>query len=253
MDLEEWDLLSDDGFFDQNKDDIGDNFCLKSIQNTTTIIDMNYFQKFDEPQEKSEEIPEEVTKFPIETVKTDYQETVSQIFFKKLKENEFADMKMDSPKSLNMGNLPQIDVGTYQFEELEKKSVDCEENESQLEELSIINKEEKIKIGDEVSGDCDDDKVEGLNIWKWAMTGIGALFSFGFAAATVSFIVLGNHHKGSSCNTNKQEIHFQIFSHDKRMKQMVHRATKLNEAITVIRGGPGTRAHITIGGYYEGL
>ncbi|CAO2831894.1 unnamed protein product [Amaranthus hypochondriacus] len=213
MDLEEWDLLADDGFFDQNKDDIGDNFCSKSIQNTTTMIDMNYFQKFDEPQEKNEEIPEEVIKFPIETVKIDYRETVSQNFFKNLKGNEFADMKLDSPKSLNMGNFPQIDLG----EELEKKMVDSEENDSQLEELSNINKEEKIIItsGDEVSGDSDDDKVEGLNIWKWAMTGIGALFSFGFAAATVSFIVLGNHHKGSSCNTNKQEIHFQIFSHDK--------------------------------------
>jgi len=37
------------------------------------------------------------------------------------------------------------------------------------------------------------------------------------------------------------------------MKQVVHHATKLNEAINAVRGAPLTRAHITIGGYYEGL
>ena len=33
----------------------------------------------------------------------------------------------------------------------------------------------------------------------------------------------------------------------------MERAKKLNDAITVMRGAPVSRAHITIGGYYEGL
>ena len=38
-----------------------------------------------------------------------------------------------------------------------------------------------------------------------------------------------------------------------RIKQVVHHATKLNEAISAVRGVPMTRAHITYGGYYDGL
>ncbi|CAO2822084.1 unnamed protein product [Amaranthus hypochondriacus] len=261
MDLHEWDLVSDESFLEF--------LPSKSVSNTTTIIDTNYFQKFCESEKKNNsranpvpihefkhlddtigEIPKEVIKFPIETInpndqqnkEIDHQETVSQVFFKKLKEDEFVDMKMDSPKSLNKGITPQIDVGNYQFEEFEKKELE--------EKSSIIDKDEKIISMDEVSGNSDDENNEDLNIWKWAMTGIGAFFSFGFAVATVSLVVLGNRHKES---TKKQEIHFQIFSQDKRMKQAMERAKKLNEAITIMRGAPVSRAHITIGGYYEGL
>jgi hypothetical protein len=38
-----------------------------------------------------------------------------------------------------------------------------------------------------------------------------------------------------------------------RIKQVVHHATKLNEAISAARGVPIARAHITYGGYYNGL
>ncbi|XP_021741225.1 uncharacterized protein LOC110707519 [Chenopodium quinoa] len=268
MDLEEWDLLSDEGLIDFHENNGANNFVPKS---STTVIDMNYFQKFTEPEmkkmknsrvipvpiqldKKIEEIPEEVIKLPIdETPKksdenqmikgeeADFQEPVSQVFFKKLKENEFVDMKMDSPKSLNRGILPQIDVGSYQFEEIERnKSNNFEKIEEKEHELSMKKEENDHENGNE----------EGLNVWKLAMTGIGALFSFGFAAATVSFIVLGNRHKETS---KKQELHFQLYAHDKRFKQVVRQATKLNEAITVMRGAPVTRAHITIGGYHEGL
>ncbi|KAL2923246.1 ATG8-interacting protein 1 [Bienertia sinuspersici] len=279
MDLEEWDLLSDEGFIDLHENRVN-SVSPKSIPNTTTttLIDMNYFQPRKRPglipvpiqlghqdEKIGEKIPEEeVIKFPIETTKTDtdtdtdsnqqiikeadHQETVSQVSFKKLKENEFVDMKMDSPKSINRGLLPQIDVGAYQFEEKLKG-----EDEKQI---PINKKDEKISrnsIMDEVSGNWNDGNNEGLNVWKWAMTGIGALFSFGFAAATVSIIVLGNRHKESCNNSKKQELQFQIYSNDKRLKQVVRHATKLNDAITAMRGAPVTQAHITIGGYHESL
>lgn len=38
-----------------------------------------------------------------------------------------------------------------------------------------------------------------------------------------------------------------------RIKQVVDHATKLNEAIAAVRGVPVTRAHITVGGYYDAL
>lgn len=269
MDLEEWDLLPDEGFIDLHEN--------SSIPNTTTtVIDMNYFQKFSEPQKKKmknsrvipvpiqfdqgiDEIPEEVIKLPIDQTpksddvnqiikeEADFQEPASQVFFKKLKENEFVDMKMDSPKSLNRGILPQFDVGTYQFEDIERKAGNFEK----------IHEHEQLPIKKEdVSGNWDDHdnkNDEGLNIWKLAMTGVGALFSFGFVAATVSLVVLGKRRKEGCNNSKKQELHFQFYTHDKRLKQVVRRATKLNEVISVMRGAPVTQAHITIGGYHEGL
>lgn len=265
MDLDEWELLPSDGFSDHH--------VSSSSSNPNSLIDMDYFQKLNDSPKNNKscdsrvvvrfkfdhgigEVPAEEKEIPedqssgeqlkgpemVEKVpETCDQETISQLFFKTLKEkNEFVDMKLDSPKSLNKGFVPQIDVGTYQFDEKDEK-FDDEEH---------IKEEKTSKLDEEVVSWEDNNR--GLNVWKWAMNGIGALVSFGFAAATVSLIVLGNRHKDKPSNKS-QEFDFQLYNHDKRMKQVVHHATKLNEAINAVRGAPLTRAHITIGGYYEGL
>jgi hypothetical protein len=46
-------------------------------------------------------------------------------------------------------------------------------------------------------------------------------------------------------------MHSQLWS--QRIEQVVHHATKLNGAISVARGVPVARAHITYGGYYGGI
>lgn len=38
-----------------------------------------------------------------------------------------------------------------------------------------------------------------------------------------------------------------------RIKRVVQHATRLNEAISAVRGVPVTRAQITVGGYYDAL
>ncbi|KAH9609271.1 hypothetical protein KSS87_023210 [Heliosperma pusillum] len=245
MDLDEWEILSEGGFVDLHEDHQG----VKSKLKNTTLIDMDYFQKISDDQQKKntnfdqeeeeEKIPEEeVTKLPIiessnKDENFDDQEMISKVFFKKLKENEFVDMKFD--------------VGTYEYvkkgekdENFEKKNIENDEKLDFYEE-----KEVKMEENEEENG--------GVKIWKWAMTGMGALVSFGFAAATVSLIVFSNNKHKDGKNSKNQELHFQIYSHDKRFKQVVRRAKRLNEAISVMRGAPMTRAHITIGGYYEAL
>lgn len=281
MDLDEWELLPSDAFVDLHQDGGKNKIIISPSSNQkNSVIDMNYFQKLIDPPQKSvpvvvpiqeiggkipvveKEIPEDdqtTLKEKIDSPKGLEvnggfdQETVSQVFFKKLKENEFADMKMDSPKSQNMGLLPQIGVGSYQFEEKEKKKDgNFDEEEKEVEEIKPIKREKGSSKEEEIV-DWEDDNNGGLNIWKWAMTGIGAVFSFGFAAATVSLIVLGNRHKEQN-HHKSPELSFQFYAHEKRIKQVVDHAKKLNEAITAARGGaPLTRAHITIGGYYEGL
>ncbi|XP_078429945.1 uncharacterized protein LOC144701980 isoform X2 [Wolffia australiana] len=75
------------------------------------------------------------------------------------------------------------------------------------------------------------------NSWK-----IGALCSIGVAAATVFIFVLS----GPPRQRPRQKMQFRIFT-DEQM------AARLNQAMSAARGVPMTRAHISFGGYYDGL
>ncbi|GKV07559.1 hypothetical protein SLEP1_g19315 [Rubroshorea leprosula] len=170
-----------------------------------------------------------------ESIEAD-QDAVSQVFFKKTNNNEFVEMKMDSPKSGSRGVLPQIDAGAFTFEE---KSDEPLENNNSPRNRS--ERKEKV-IWDDNSG--------GMNLWKLSLSGIGAICSFGIAAATICIFIFGSQQRNK--HHQNQKLSFQIYTDDKRIKQMVHHATKLNEAISAVGGVPITRAHITFGGYHDG-
>jgi hypothetical protein len=183
-----------------------------------------------------------ITKLPLEKkikIETLDQDAISsQVFFKKMKENEFVDMKqqlLDSPS--NRVLLPQI----------EKLNSDDDEKSTKVESITEMLKNELV------DAKTDEENSNGnMNLWKMSLTGIGAICSFGVAAATICIIVLGSHHRN---NKQHQKFHFQIYTDDdkQRIKQVVHHATKLNEAISSVRGVPVTRAHISFGGYYDAL
>lgn len=140
------------------------------------------------------------------------QDTVSQVFFKKMNENEFVEMKMDSPKSPTRGGggfVPQIDSGAFHFDEkddhhqgLENKSSPRMKNNSE----ATDNKEEASWDGQDSDG--------GLNLWKWSSTGIGAICSFGIAAATICILFFGSQQKNKQQQQN-QKLRFQIYADDK--------------------------------------
>lgn len=278
MDLEEWELLPNDGFLDIHEDG-GKKFLPREDKN---VFKMNYFicpsptsGKIDEPPDGSRvsnqlvhvpiqldptigtatddeiftRVPIEINILPAETIKAPKkiealeadQDPVSQVFFKKLKENEFDDMKMDSLKSGSKGFIPYIDASVFQGEAIENNSNSVSKMKIEDKNVDLgIKKEEEITW---------EGNTGGLNIWKLSFTGIGALCSFGFAAATICIIIFQRNKQ----NQRNQKLRFQIYADDKRIKQVVHHATKLNEAISAVRGIPLTRAHITVGGYYEGL
>lgn len=83
---------------------------------------------------------------------------------------------------------------------------------------------------------------------NWRSTGIGAFCAMGAsaaaaAAATICIFILG-------CRQHqKPKIQFKIYTHDKRMKEVVQQAARLNQALSAARGAPMTRAHISFGGY----
>ncbi|XP_022743810.1 uncharacterized protein LOC111294663 [Durio zibethinus] len=190
-------------------------------------------------------IPEMIKEPDIGSAKGD-KEVKTQISFRKPTYNDQSvDMtnKMDSPKSTSRGVIPQIvAASTFNFDD---KSEVLENKSSPRNKDLVENKvENKDVTCEENSGD--------LNLWKWSLAGSGAIYSLGVAAATFFIIILGGQQRRGQQQQN-QKLLFQRYTNDKRMKQMVHHTTKLNEAISAVRGAPITRAHIAFGGYYDGL
>lgn len=239
--MDDWEFIPDDGFLEIHDDggkQIYSRKYVKDSSNISSVFNMNYFkspspnsQKFVESTEVSR-VPKQLVPLPInfqqnspEVVKEitisvhkapniggggaleeAEQDLVSQVFFKKMKENEFVDMKMDSPKSGNRGILPQIEAGKFQFEEKDDDQVQA------MEATPTIEEEDDQVITWEQSND-----INGVNMWKWGLTGIGAICSFGVAAtATICFIILGSVAKNRQHQHNhNQKLRFQIYADDK--------------------------------------
>lgn len=132
------------------------------------------------------------------------QDTVTQVFFKKMKENEFVDMKIDSPRSSNKGTKPQMDVGHYQFDDEDE----AKENITSSPRMNLMSQKSNKESGatankDEMNWDG---SMGGLNILKWSLNGIGAICSFGVAAATICILFYGG---------NQHKLRIQIYTHDK--------------------------------------
>ncbi|XP_030516943.2 uncharacterized protein LOC115730460 isoform X2 [Rhodamnia argentea] len=153
------------------------------------------------------------------------QDMVSQVFFKKMTEPEFADMKMDSPRSGTRGIfVPQIDAGAFQGEAvLDSSCSPRKRHEAATRDVVGVTKKQQ-------DNDCDAEKATwdenrgGLNIWKWGFTGIGALCSFGVAAATICIIILGSQRAKQS--QQNQKLRFQIYTDDKKLLELKPNAQK---------------------------
>lgn len=152
------------------------------------------------------------------------QDPVSQVSFKKKKEAEFVEMKMDSPKSNNSSRAikPQIDSATFQFDEKAEEAFRSEATESKVSSPKFRTDEDEqtvktIGMDPEVQNEIDDweENSGGINIWKWSLTGIGAICSFGVAAAaTVCIIILGGRQKNKHHQDNRK-LQFHIYADDK--------------------------------------
>ncbi|CAH8386196.1 unnamed protein product [Eruca vesicaria subsp. sativa] len=153
-----------------------------------------------------------------------------RVSFKKMKETEFADMKIDPPARIT-SPVPSIDAAN------------CEGSD----DLQV--KKENDDVTSEHGG-------EKLNLWKIGLNGIGAVCSFGVAAAaaTVCVLFLG-HNNIKVCKNKNQKLRFQIYSDDHKMmnEAVMNHATKVNEAIFAMKGVPVVRAQISFGGYYDEL
>lgn len=204
MDLDEWESLSDDCYLDFNED--GDEKKILG-SSSESVIDMNYFYpKSPKKQLIPLQIPIEPTKIsntpddfsmknikkiqPLATpsskdgvvVEADQEETVSQVYFK-MKENEFVEMKIESPKSNSSEGREIMSSPRRKIEKEEEEESNWEEEENN----------------------------SGFNIWKWSFTGFGAICTFGVAAASISVLFFG----GQQRKNLNHKIGFQIYTDDK--------------------------------------
>ncbi|KAG6516576.1 hypothetical protein ZIOFF_027041 [Zingiber officinale] len=114
-------------------------------------------------------------------------DVVSQVFFKKLTDNEFVDMKVESPRGATLTHL-------------EPEGKEAEEEEE----------EDAAKAEDDRKGDG----CESMNTWNRRLVGVGTFCSLGAAAAATAFMfVLGGRHRQSQQHNHR--IQFCIYSDDK--------------------------------------
>ncbi|XP_024024645.1 uncharacterized protein LOC21397882 isoform X2 [Morus notabilis] len=231
MDFDEWEFIPADGFLDFCEDGVKKKIHYSNWgSDPKGVFDMNYFDcplqdsrktttRRENPRPPSQLVPVPIIPVhlnptvgkssladdhdQLEKEITDEageadQDSVSQVFFKKMKkENEFVDtMKVDSPKSpttTSRGFMPQIDASTFEFDEDKEEGLRSKEGTKSL----------------EGENSCDDD---GLSIWKLGLTGIGAICSFGVAAATICVLFFGSHQKNQQ---SSHKIRFQLYNDDK--------------------------------------
>ncbi|XP_022747806.1 uncharacterized protein LOC111297346 [Durio zibethinus] len=221
MDIDhEWVFLPDNNFLDINQDGEKKVHGGKRNSDTKLVFLTDYFNKEQPPPSgNSRRVPKQVvpvsfpleqrifkapenelgeettTRVPIDVTSTPAmipekieeldigsfeggKEVKTQVCFRKPTYNESVDMtnKMDSPKSTTRGIIPQIDAaGTFNFDE----KGEVLENMTSPRKKDLVEK--KFEIKEDVTWE---DNSGGLNLWKWSLTGIGAICSFGVAAAT---------------------------------------------------------------------
>ncbi|XP_019154073.1 PREDICTED: uncharacterized protein LOC109150580 [Ipomoea nil] len=199
MDLEGWEILPDYGFLEIHDVDGGGGKKIFSRECYTDSININQ-----STQSQHELLPvddDHGVESPV--VFDQAEQEVSQVFFKKMKEAEFSGTaKMESPRSNSKSFVPKVEVG----EAYRRKAME----------------------GDQMDGGVQQNG--GVNIWRWSFNGIGAICSFGVAAAaaaTLCIIFIGNTQKHRHQN---HKLCFQICTDNKRIKKAVHPAPKLDEA-----------------------
>lgn len=225
MDIEDegWVNIPYDGLLEVHDDDEGKKFfSRKFLRSPRNLFKLDYFNSSQQSQEfvdlsmitfptqmddhhvvdDREEEVKEIAKLPIlindelvEAPEADL-DPIFQVFFKK--ENEFVEMKMDSPRSNSWRTtLPCIETDKFQYED---KSDD-----------HLFNDSSPSKVNDEINKAIKDEDHEGLNIWKKSLNGIGVFCSLGMAAATICIILLGNGHR----HKQNQTLRIQLYSDDK--------------------------------------
>uniref|UniRef100_A0A0D3GNH0 DUF6821 domain-containing protein n=1 Tax=Oryza barthii TaxID=65489 RepID=A0A0D3GNH0_9ORYZ len=122
--------------------------------------------------------------------------------------------------------------------------------DDECKDIGVDVAEEEEEEGKKAGAEC-----VVFRVGKLRVNGIGALCSFGVAAAaTVCVFLVGGRLQHHHRQQQQHKIQLQLYGDDKRMQQVVQQTSRLNQAMSSVMGGGGsTRANISFGGYYEGF
>ncbi|KAK1435058.1 hypothetical protein QVD17_00817 [Tagetes erecta] len=246
LDDEEWVSVPCDGILEVHDDGNEKIFSRKYVKSSLIFYEPNHFdtshtsqedERESEKQFDHKEEVKEIIKHPIlitEPKDTFFgpesnQDPIFHVFLKK--ENQFVEMKMDfTTLSSQESNLSPAETDTCQNEEKNDDHVVNYSSSSKMIKKEVVAWKESN---------------QRLDLFKWGLNGIGVFCSLGMAAATICIIICGN---GTRHKQQNQKLKFQIYTDNKRMKQVVQKA---NEAMSAVRGVPLANAKITYGGHYE--
>nr|GLL46056.1 uncharacterized protein LOC109150158 isoform X1 [Ipomoea trifida] len=217
MDIdEEWEVLPEDGFLEINDDGSGKSIFSRKYNNTDDAhFNMNYtYFVCPPPKPYSSQFVDPTLTKPSHVAETLVQDKISQVCFKKMSDHHHhhhhqaaaaENMKMDSSANMTTVVVPQTD-----------------------DDDDVGGGEEFEDTKDVVSspGRADHQENEegggGFNLWQWSLSGIGAICSFGVAAATTICIVFIENQQKHKRHHQNHNIRFQIYTHhDKRIKEVV--------------------------------
>jgi len=117
---------------------------------------------------------------------------------------------------------------------------------------------DEFAAGEEVEGKKEEDGAPPecvvFSVGKLRVNAVGALCSFGVAAATVCVFLVGGRLQHQQQHQQQQKIQLQFLGDDKRIQQVVQQTSRLNQAMSSMMGaGASTRANISFGGFYDGF
>ncbi|KAF8779003.1 hypothetical protein HU200_003109 [Digitaria exilis] len=117
------------------------------------------------------------------------------------------------------------------------------------------DQEEVLVAADAPDGQCAREEEtfnrSGISVGNLRVNGVGALCSFGVAAATFCIFLLGG---GKQQKRQDHKIQLQMYAGDERIQQVVRQASRLNQTMSSVMGGASSaRASISFGGYYRGF
>ncbi|KAF0910910.1 hypothetical protein E2562_005309 [Oryza meyeriana var. granulata] len=134
--------------------------------------------------------------------------------------------------------------------EMIKSPFGAEEVDVDEEEVMVVVAPDQCV--EEEEGVQKDREHNGFSVGKLRVNGVGALCSFGVAAATFCIFLLGGRQQQLDKRQN-QKNQFQMYADNEKIQQVVQQASRLNQAVSTVMGGAATRASISFGGYYDGF
>ncbi|XP_040378415.1 uncharacterized protein LOC102720414 isoform X2 [Oryza brachyantha] len=146
--------------------------------------------------------------------------------------------------------MPQV-IEIFDAEE-EEEMIKSPVGAKEVDEEEVIVVVPSDQCIEEEEGVQKDREHDGFSVGKLRVNGVGALCSFGVAAATLWIFLLGGRQQQLSKRQN-QKTQSQMYADNERIQQVVQQASRLNQAVSTVMGGAAARASISFGGYYDGF